>query len=284
MKTSFAVLFLAVLAGGTMKGQDAAGYLDVFTARVKPEKRTQFDAINKTIAALNRRNKGDNWLAAENFYGEWNTVTFTSLRSSIGDTQKAFDLFLGALAKPGGMPAAEKIFQDFNNTLISSRTEIRRRRPDLSSNVPPSPAEIATLIGKSRFLYMVTVRVRPGRALEFEDQIKMISAARAKSGAKQTVLVSQSVIGVPGTNYYITIPLASMADIDGMTPVAQTLGSGGYKQYQKGLAENTVSTQITIARYLPELSNPPADIIAADQAFWNPKPPPMKKAAEPAKQ
>jgi len=266
-----------------MTAQDPAAYLDEFIVKVKPEKRAEFDAVNKKMVALNRRNKGDAWLASENTYGENNVVTFVSLRSGFGDAQKSFDLFMGALAKPGGMTAAEKIFQDFNNTVLSARSEMRRRRPDLGTNVPASGADTAAVIGKARFLYMVTVRVRPGRALEYEDQIKMVRDARARTGQQQTWFVSQSVVGQQGTAYYITRPLASLGDIDGMPPLSQVLGDK-YRDYQNRLAANTLSTEITISRYLPELSNPPAEIVAVDPAYWNPKPAPAgKKAAEATK-
>ena len=279
IRRSFAVVFLATLVSGLMTGQDAAMYLDEYTAKVKPEKRAEFDAINKKVAALNRRNNGDTWLATESMYGEANVVTFVSLRNGFGDAQKGFDIFVGALAKPGGKAAAEKIFQDFNNTLISARSEMRRRRPDLGTNVPSNAADTAGILGKARFLYMVTVRVRPGRTLEYEDQVKMVRDARAKGGQKQTWFVSQSVVGVQGTSFYITRPLTALGDIDGSPQLPQTLGANGYKQYQKNLAENTLSTEITIGRYLPELSNPPAEITAVDPAFWNPKPAPAAKKA-----
>ena len=284
MRRSITALFLATLTGGLMTGQDAPTYLDQFIAKVKPDKRAEFDAISKKMAALNRRNKGDTWLASENMYGENNVVTFVSLRNGFGDVQKGFDLFLGALAKPGGMAAAEKILQDSNSPLVSGRSEIWRRRPDLSTNAPASPTEAAAVIGKARFLYMVTVRVRPGRVLEYEDQIKMVRDARSKGGPKQTWLVSQSLVGEQGTSFHITRPLGSLGDIDDSRTLQQVLGANGYKQYQKGLAENTFSTEITIGRYLPELSNPPAEIAAVDPAFWNPKPmPAAKKGAEATK-
>ncbi len=267
-----------------MAAQDPAEYLDEFIVKVKPEKRAEFDAINKKMVALNRRNNGDVWLSTENMYGEGNVVTFVSLRSGYGDVQKGMDLFMGAIAKPGGKAAAEKMFQDFNNTVVSTRSEMRRRRPDLGTNVPSNAADTAGILGKARFLYMVTVRVRPGRALEYEDQIKMVRDARVKAGQKQTWFVSQSVVGQQGTSYYITRPLGSLSDIDSMQTVAQVLGANGYKQYQKATAENTLSTEITISRYLPELSNAPAEIAAVDPAFWNPKPMPVgKKAAEATK-
>jgi hypothetical protein len=277
-------LFLATLTSGMMTAQEPATYLDEFIAKVKPEKRAEFDAINKKMVALNRRNKGDAWLASEAMYGEGNVVTFVSLRSGFGDAQKALDVFMGALSKPGGMAAAEKIFQDFNNTVMSTRTEMRRRRPDLGTNVPSNAADAAGLIGKARFLYTVNVRVRPGRGLEYEDQIKMVRDARARAGQKESWLVSQSVVGQQGSAYYISRPLGSLGDVDSLPVLSQVLGASGYKQYQKGLAENTFSTEITISRYLPELSNPPAEIVAVDPAYWNPKPMPAgKKAAEATK-
>jgi len=283
MRKSITTLFLVTLTSGMMAAQDPAEYLDEFIVKVKPEKRAEFDAINKKIVALNRRNKGDAWLASENTYGENNVVTFVSRRSGFGDAQKAFDLFMGALAKPAGMAAAEKMFQDFNNTVVSARSEMRRRRPELGTNVPASAADNAAVIGKARFLYIVTVRVRPGRALEYEDQIKMVRDARARTGQQQTWFVSQSVVGQQGTAFYITRPLASLGDIDGMPVLSQVLGDK-YRDYQNRLAANTFSTEITISRYLPELSNPPAEIAAVDPAYWNPKPMPAgKKAGEATK-
>src|SRR5579872_4712154 len=119
MRKSITAVFLATLTGVLMTGQDTPSYLDVYITRVKPDKRAEFDTVNKKMAALNRRNKGDTWLATETMYGEGNVVTFTSIRNSFGDAQKAFDLFLGAMAKPGGMAAAMKMFQDSNSPLIS---------------------------------------------------------------------------------------------------------------------------------------------------------------------
>jgi hypothetical protein len=84
---------------------------------------------------------------------------------------------------------------------------------------------------------------------------------------------------VQGTSFFITRPLTSLSDMDGSPTLPQVLGANGYKQYQKGLAENTFSTEVTLARYLPELSNPPAEITAVDPAFWNPKPAPAAKKA-----
>src|SRR2546427_471431 len=131
-------------------GQGQQAYLDVFIAKVKPEKRAEFDAICKKIAEANRRFKGDNFLASDAVYGEGNTVSFVSPRGSYRDIEKASDVFLSSLKKAYGQAGADKLFQDLNNTLASSRSEVRRRRWDLtgksacrrcrrSANSGPSP-------------------------------------------------------------------------------------------------------------------------------------------------
>ena len=136
MRKSITTLFLVTLTSGMMAAQDPAEYLDEFIVKVKPEKRAEFDAINKKMVALNRRNNGDVWLSTENMYGEGNVVTFVSLRSGYGDVQKGMDLFMGAIAKPGGKAAAEKMFQDFNNTIISSRAELGARMAGVGAAAP----------------------------------------------------------------------------------------------------------------------------------------------------
>ena len=97
----FKTLCLGAMCSLAAIGQNPEGYLDVYIAKVRPEKRTQFDAINKKMADLNRRNKGDYWLAAESMYGEMNTIYFTSQRQNYADVEKGFDAFMGALAKAG---------------------------------------------------------------------------------------------------------------------------------------------------------------------------------------
>ncbi len=159
-KVAGALLF-AVLTTVVALGQEQAGYLDVYIAHVKPEKRAQFDAVNKRIAEANRRYKGDTWIAMETTYGEQNTVRFVSARGSYSDVEKAFATFMGAVSKAPGGPT---LFQEFNSTLESARSEIRRRRWDLSYNPPSDAAAGMRAVGNARWIRTVIVRVRPGHA------------------------------------------------------------------------------------------------------------------------
>ena len=90
-------------------GQNPKGYLDVYIATVKSEKRAEFDAVSKKMVELNRRNKGDYWLAAETLFGEMNTVYFTSQRQNYADIEKAFDASMAALSNPAGTAGGQDL-------------------------------------------------------------------------------------------------------------------------------------------------------------------------------
>jgi len=251
--------------------QGQGSYLDVFTVQVKPEKRADFDALARKISVANRQNKGDTWLAVETVYGPGNRVSFVSTRNSYGEVEAAMGTFMDALQKTYGRAATDKMMQDLNQCTLSSRSEIRRRRWDLSSNPPNDPASYAKLIADSRWLRTVAVHVRAGQADTFEALLKDIKAAREKASPPLTVLVSQAVAGQEGTVYYVTTLESSLAGFDAIPPMQQTLGDDGYAKFLKVSAEAVSGTETVINRFLPDLSNAPEQIAAAAPDFWRPK-------------
>jgi hypothetical protein len=263
------LVLLGVLAA---QAQQALGdYLDVYIVQVKPEKRAEFDAINAKMIAANRQNKGDTWLAMETTYGPGNRITFVSNRNSYGDVEAAMGTFWQALEKAYGKAATDKMMQDFNQCIVSSRSEIRRRRWDLSSHVPSDPAAYAKLIAQSRWLRTVAIHVRPGESPAFEALEKDLKAAREKTNPPLTVFVSQAVAGQEGTVYYVTTLANALAAFDTMPSTQQLLGDEGYARLLKTSAEATAHMDVVINRFLPELSNPPEQIIALAPDFWKPK-------------
>jgi quinol monooxygenase YgiN len=272
-------LLFGVLAAAVGLAQQQAGYLDVYVAKVRPEKRPEFDSVNKRIAEASRRYHGDTWLAYEMAYGEQNTVAFSSVRDSYDGVEKSTDLFMGALGKAYGEAGATNLLQEFNNTLESSRTEIRQRRFDLSYNPPTDRAAYTQMIAKTRWLRSVIVQVRPGHTQEFEAELKEINAAYQKSNQPGMRLVSQVTAGgSPGT-YFITRLLTSLGELDQTISTRDLLGEDGYKRFQSVNDEAVEKVDYLLFRVLPELSNPPAEVVAAAPDFWNPKP----KVAAPAK-
>ncbi len=246
-------------------------YLDVYTVQVKPEKRADFDAISKKIVAANRQNSGDNWLAMETVYGPGNRVTFVSTRQSYGEIEKATGMFYEAMQETYGKAASDKMVGDFNQCLESSRSEIRRRRWDLSSNAPTDPAGYAKMIAGSRWLRTTAIHVRPGQSNSFEAILKNLNVARDKASPPQTILVSQAVAGQEGTVYYVTSLQTSLAGFDEVPSVQQLLGDEGYDRFLKASAETVANTETSINRFIPEISNAPEEVAASSPDFWRPK-------------
>ncbi len=267
MWTAVALVLLATLAAGQAPEQ----YLDVYTVQVKPEKRADFDAITKKMVAANRQNKGDSWLTMETVYGQGDRVTFISMRQGYGDAEKASDTFYGAVQKGLGKAGTDKLFQDYNQCVVSSRSEFRRRRWDLSSNAPADPAAMAKMLGESRWLRTVAVHVRPGQVVAFEDLLKDLKVAHEKASPPQTILVSQAVAGQEGTVFYVTILENSMAGFDTFPTLQKTLGDEGYAKFLKTNAEVVSGTETVINHFLPELSNAPEDVVAIAPDYWRPK-------------
>src|SRR5260370_23079450 len=156
---SIARALLAVAAAAAQSV--ATGYLDVYSVKVKPDKRLQFDAIAKKWAAANRQHKGDNWVAYQVEYGEQNTLYFVAPRATFAAIDEAQNAFMGALKSSYGA-GMEKLMADADSCVISSRGEIRTRRPELSANLPADNPALNSILGKARFLRIVFVRTRPG--------------------------------------------------------------------------------------------------------------------------
>lgn len=263
------VLLVAWAAGQMQPAQEE--YLDVYIAQVKPERRADFDAIAKKIAAANRQNGGDTWLTMETVYGTQSRVTFVSPRHSYAEAEKAQGVFMNALQKTYGKSGTDKLFQDLSQCVVKEREEIRLRRWDLSSNAPSDPAAYARIIANARWLRTVTVHVRPGQVAKFEALAKEIKAARDKVSPPATVLVSQAQAGQEGTVFYVTTLENSLAGFDAIPAFPQMLGEEGYARFLKTNAEAVSDTETVINRFLPDLSNAPEQVAAAAPDFWIPK-------------
>jgi hypothetical protein len=252
--------------------QSLPGYLDVETVNVKPEKAMEFEALTKKFVDANRKNQGDTWLTLQSVYGEGNVVEFVSYRGSFADAEKAYDVFYTALNKSLGPAGARKLLQDFSNFSSSTRSEIRRRRWDLSSNPPADREAYAKLVGQARWVLTTVVHVKPGQTLNFEAEVKELKAVRERETPSQTTLVSQAIAGQRGTAYYFSSLRSSMADFDSITPLSQLLGDEGYRKFLSAAAETVANTEVRIYRFAPEMSNPPEDVVAVAPDYWRPKP------------
>ena len=264
--------FLAgvLLAAPSLRAQGT--YLDIYIAKAKPEKATDLEALARKIADINRHNNGDHVLAMETLYGDGYTYVFSTLRQDYADVDKGGDAFMAALNKGLGKQASEKLLSDWNSCLVSSHSELRLRRPDLSSKLPKDPQSFAKLVGESRVLRTITVRVRPGHLSEFEALLKDVNAHADRNPDTRPVLVSQLVEGGQGDVYYISFLRSSLGGMDKEPTLKDILGEEGLAKFEKGIGETAAASQSAIYRFRPDMSYPPQEVTDVAADYWQPKP------------
>jgi len=270
-----AIWAVAVVAGLVLAAPAAVraqgDYLDEFIVKVKPEKVAEFNVISRKIADANRRFNGDRWIAMETMYGEGGTYVFVSIRKDYADIDKGNDAFVAALQKAYGKDGADKLLRDEASCNESSRSELRRRRWDLSRKAPTDAEAEAKLVGENRLLRTIAVHVRSGHIADFEALLKEIKEAGEKNPDTQPLLVSQVVEGTRGTTFYITALRSSLSGFDKNPTVREILGDEGYQKYLKAYADFVSSTESSILHFSAELSNPPEEIAKVAADFWQPK-------------
>jgi hypothetical protein len=264
-------LAVVVCLAAPVAVQAQGDYLDVFIVKVKPEKVADFQALTKKWADANRRFDGDRWLALEAVYGEGNVYQFTSTRKDYADIDKTNEASMLAVNKAFGKEIAQKMGQDFMNCLVWSRTELRRRRWDLSRKAPQEAEAYAKFIGQSRFLRTTAVHIRSGHVSDFEALSKETKEAGEKNPDTQPVFVSQVVEGGKGATFYVSTLRSSMSGFDHNPTMREILGDEGFKKYQQINADAVETAESTLYRFSPDLSNPPEEIAKVAMDFWHPK-------------
>jgi hypothetical protein len=270
-RRAFWALAMVVLLTTPVVVQAQESYIDAYIVKVKPEKMAEFTTLIKKWGVANRENGGDRWVTAETVYGDNDVYVFTSTRHSYAEIDKANESVMAATSKAFGAEGLGKLMQDYSSCLVWSRTELRRRRWDLSRKAPGDAATFAKLIGESRVLRTVAVHVRSGHQMEFEALLKDLKVAGEKMANTQPVFVSQAVEGNKGLVYYITTFRSSMGGFDNNPTTRDILGEEGYKKFLQVNAEAVEEPVFTLYRFNAELSNPPDDIAAAAPDFWRPK-------------
>jgi len=271
VKRAVWALLLVVSLVAPIAAHAQGDYLDVYIVKVKPEKLADFEAITKKWIDANKRFNGDTWVALETVYGESNVYQFTSTRQDYAEIDKINEAAMAAANKAFGKEAAEKMGRDFQNCLVWSRSELRRRRWDLSRKAPADASAYTKLIGESRVLRTTAVHLRPGRSADFEAYLKEAKEAGEKNPNAAPVFVSQVIEGNKGTTFYVSTLRGSLGGFDKNPTMRDILGEEGYKKFLQMNVEAVEETQSTLFRFSPELSNPPEEIAKVAADFWHPK-------------
>lgn len=282
MQNSFNRAALAMLMyAGMAAAQPTAEVLEVYTAKVKPDRREDFEASVKRMAAANRKHGGDRWIAIQTVYGaDHGTYSMVSVRPSIGAAEAAMGAFMQAMSKQLGAQLGA-FFKGFSATVITETAELRVRRNDLSLNLPESQAERLKLAGQSQYLRILRLRMLPGQVVEFIEIWKKMREALEAAGVKDPITVSQALTGPAGV-FYITTYAKNMGDFDSQSiNLPKAMGEAAYREIQQQVARITAESHTEIRRIIPEMSNPPDEVAAAAPGYWTPQPPAAKRPEKP---
>ena len=280
LRRAFWALVVVVCLAAPVAVHAQGDYLDVYVVKVKPEKLADFRTLTKKWIDANRRFNGDRWIAMETVYGDGNVFQFTSTRQDYADVDKVNEAVMNAANKAFGKEVANQMERDFQNCLVWSRSELRRRRWDLSRKSPGDSAAYAKFIGESRVLRTTAVHVRPGHIADFEALLKESKEAGEKAANTQPLFVSQAIEGSKGTTFYVSSLRSSLGGFDKNPTIRDILGEEGYKKFLQVNAESVEQTESTLFRFSPELSNPPEEVATVAADFWHPK---AMMAAAPSK-
>lgn len=154
--------------------------------------------------------------------------------------------------------------------LTGLRTILARYRADLSYR----PGVNIPLM---RSFAITIVRVRPGHNAEFEEARKIVKAAHEKAGVKDNHSIYQVISGFPSGTFLILTPYRTLADADNTPQLhgkeyQDALGQEGLKKLRELSASDTISAETYFFQVDPKMSYPSKETIAADPAFWAPKP------------
>lgn len=143
----------------------------------------------------------------------------------------------------------------------------------------------STPLGKARYFYITTVRVRPGHESEYAEVNKIVREAHAKAGVPERWSVFEVTLGMSRGTYLVSQPLKSLADVDAFAEThgkayREAMGDEGRKKLAELTGASVLSAETNVYAFSPEMSYAPPEVAAADPEFWNPKP---AKAATGAK-
>ena len=209
--------------------------------------------------------------------GDDNQVLYTEAYASFADFEatrkKGEEAFAASPALQAEMEALDRQTGPMHAT---QRTLIAAYRPDLSYR--PLGADG---VGKSRYFTVTTVRIKAGRANDYEEYTKQYNRARDKANLDEHTAVYQVITGASSGTFISFGAARSLAEWDDFTRKMQARNKaiddalGGdlvVKQRRETAEAIFAESRSSLYAFNPRISRPPAQIAAADPDFWNPKP------------
>jgi hypothetical protein len=263
-----------LLSGASLiQAQTPSHLIRIFREDIKEGKGAAHERVESAYARTFAKSAYPNYIGYENITGT-SQAWFVERYATYADMEKAIQL---SEKEPLKSLLAPLDAQD-GDLRSGGREIIATYHPELSYE--PVPA----VPGKSRYTTVNIVRIHQGHPEEFAEMRKLVNAVFAKSGSKRRYVVYQVNSGMPAGTYLISSVMQSLKEMDpepGAMSMVDAFGAS-YTRYEKLLSEIYISSETTLFAVNPKMSNPPKEFIAADPAFWTPKPAPTAAAAKTA--
>jgi len=155
--------------------------------------------------------------------------------------------------------------------LTDARMMVLTRREDLSYGAPED-------LSKARYFTITRISTRPGHAVEWEDNRKMVKAAHESAHLTDSYTIWQAAGGAPVGTFFIIASHRSLAELDSGATIhgeayQQALGGpDGQKKMRDNASASMISSEVNNFMFEPGQSIPPAEWVAADPKFWKPAP------------
>ncbi len=145
------------------------------------------------------------------------------------------------------------------------------------------PERLMSGLPKSRYFNVLTVRMRIGHNIEFNQAIRMYLEAMEKANIEGGSAAYQVLSGAPNGTFLIFTAVKSLAEMDAGAARNQAifaaLGAENGPGLLKLFADSTLTTESTLFAFSPKMSYVSKEWAAADPDFWTPK---TRMAARPA--
>lgn len=239
----------------------------------------QFARIFRTLGTPNHR------IAMVPVAGSENEVvyitgadSFAELESILNNTDKKMEAASGSIKTE-----LDSLDKEAPMLHAGMRDMLTLFRPDLSYN---PGVDIRTY----RYFSISTLRVRPGHDAQFAEYAqKVINAAKKAKVENYHTAIFQVISGSQAGTYLLFRPMKSLSELDDQVgmKVRAAMGNDERKDLDKEASEVYMSSETSTYAFAPDMSYVDKEFVAADPAFWNPKPAmmakpkPKKKIAKP---
>lgn len=142
----------------------------------------------------------------------------------------------------------------------------------LAVNMPAMGYGPPVDIAKMRYFNVLTYRMRPGHAADFEKMATMMQGAYTKAKLNHRWAVYRIASGAPSGTYLVLLPMRSLSELDaGATEdasIGKALGADGGAALNKMSNDGIIVSTSQIMALSPKMSYMSAAVKARDPSFW----------------